>query len=421
MDSIIIIRLSIALVLGLIIGLERGWTNRESPEELGSDGLRNFGLVGLFGGIAALLADQWHYSLLAVIFLGLSILVSTSYVLSAQKSQDYGSTTEFALLITFVLGALVVKGFSLEAVAVAVIVTWLLKLKPEIHQMLVWLTQQELIATLQLLLLALVTLPLLPNKNMGPWEAINPRAIGLLVLLIIGISYIGYFIIRLWQHKAGILLVGLLGGLASSTATTIALASIAKQEKAPIKLLATAIALATGTMAPRLLLVIAVINAQLAGQLVIPLMILGLIPVIIALILIWKGINSETTNVPFKLSNPFEISIAVQYSLILIVLSFLIKVGDEWMGNTGVYLVSALSGLADVDAVSISLARAVNQTLSASVAQGGIFLAVTMNTLVKIFLTRFISGKELARWCGMILLSTLAVSGLTIWGLDLIN
>lgn len=234
MDLIIITRLFIALVLGLIIGLERGWTSRKTPPESGSGGLRNFGLVGLFGGVAALLAEHWGNGVLAAIFLGLSILVSTSYVLSAQKSQDYGSTTELALLITFILGALVINGYGLEAIAVAVIVTWLLKLKPEIHQMLIWLTKQELVATLQLLLLSLVTLPLLPNQDLGPWQALNPRAIGLLVLLIISISYVGYFIIRLWQNKAGILLVGLLGGLASSTATTIALARIAKQKQAPL-------------------------------------------------------------------------------------------------------------------------------------------------------------------------------------------
>ncbi len=420
MDLIIITRLFIALVLGLIIGLERGWTSRKTPPESGSGGLRNFGLVGLFGGVAALLAEHWGNGVLAAIFLGLSILVSTSYVLSAQKSQDYGSTTELALLITFILGALVINGYGLEAIAVAVIVTWLLKLKPEIHQMLIWLTKQELVATLQLLLLSLVTLPLLPNQDLGPWQALNPRAIGLLVLLIISISYVGYFIIRLWQNKAGILLVGLLGGLASSTATTIALARIAKQKQAPIKLLATAIALATGTMAPRLLLVIAVINSQLANKLAIPLIILGFIPVIIALILIGKGIDQKTTNIPFQLFNPFEISIALQYSLILVILSLLIKVGEQWLGNTGIYLVSAFSGLADVDAISISLARMTNQTIAFSVAQISIFLAVTMNIIVKIFLTRFIGGKELSRWCGIILLGSLVLSGLTIWGLNII-
>ncbi|WP_330203147.1 MgtC/SapB family protein [Cyanobacterium sp. Dongsha4] len=415
MDLVIISRLTIALTLGLIIGIERGWSNRESPEELGSDGLRNFGLVGLLGGITALLAEEWGWGILGVIFLGFAILVSTSYVLTAQKSQDYGTTTEFALLITFLLGALVVKDLSLESIAVAVIVSWLLKLKSEIRQMLIWLKQEELIATLKVLLLALVTLPLLPNQDLGPWNAINPRAIGLLVLLIVSISYVGYFIIRLWKDKSGVLLIGFLGGFASSTATTIALSRMAKQGQGQTKILATAIALATGTMAPRLLLQIAVINSSLAKQLAIPLIILGLTPILIALIFIWRGIKEKNQEVPITLSNPVELGLAVQYALILIVLSLLIKAGEQWFGETGVYLVSALSGLADVDAVSISLARAVNQNMSLSVAKISIFIAVFMNTLVKIALTRFIGGKELARWCAVIILLTLTFSGITVF------
>jgi uncharacterized membrane protein (DUF4010 family) len=414
MDLIIITRLAIALALGLIIGVERGWSNRESPEELGSDGLRNFGLVGLLGGLAALLAQQWGAAILAVIFFGLSILISTSYVLTARKSGDYGTTTEFALLITFVLGALVVKDLGLESIAIAVIVSWLLKLKPEIKQLLIWLKQEELIATLQFLLLALVTLPLLPNQDLGPWQAINPRAIGLLVLLIVGISYFGYFIIRLWKDKSGILLVGFLGGFASSTATTIALSRMAKKGQGETKILATAIALATGTMAPRLLLQVAIVNSALARQLAIPLIILGLTPIIIALILIWRGIEQKEKNVPIELSNPIEIGIALQYALILITLSLLIEAGQQWFGQTGVYLISGLSGLADVDAVSISLARAVNQTMPLSVAKVSIFIAVFMNTVVKVILTRLIGGRELARWCAMIVFATLTISGLII-------
>lgn len=415
MNLIIITRLMIALILGLIIGIERGWSTRKHPEESGSDGLRNFGLIGLLGGIAALLGQQWGVAILAVIFLGLAILVSTSYVLTAKKSDDYGTTTELAILITFILGALVVKGFSLEAVAVAVIVSWLLKLKTEINQILIWLKQEELIATLQVLLLALVTLPLLPDQDIGPWQAINPRAIGLLVLLIVGISYLGYFIIRLWQNKAGILLIGLLGGLASSTATTISLSRMAKQGKGEIRIIATAIALATGTMCPRLLLEIVVVNSELAGKLAIPLIVLGLAPVIIALILIRQGIQSKAEDVSIQLSNPVEIGMALQYALILIVLSVLIKFGQEFFGSTGVYIISGLSGLADVDAASISLARAVNETMPLQVAQISIFIAVAMNTLVKVILTRLIAGKELARWCGIILFSILALSALTIW------
>lgn len=304
---------------------------------------------------------------------------------------------------------------SLESIAVAVIVSWLLKLKSEIRQMLIWLKQEELIATLKVLLLALVTLPLLPNQDLGPWNAINPRAIGLLVLLIVSISYVGYFIIRLWKDKSGVLLIGFLGGFASSTATTIALSRMAKQGQGQTKILATAIALATGTMAPRLLLQITVINSSLAKQLAIPLTILGLTPILIALIFIWRGIKEKNQEVPITLSNPVELGLAVQYALILIVLSLLIKAGEQWFGETGVYLVSALSGLADVDAVSISLARAVNQNMSLSVAKISIFIAVFMNTLVKVALTRFIGGKELARWCAVIILLTLTFSGITIF------
>lgn len=185
---------------------------------------------------------------------------------------------------------------SLESIAVAVIVSWLLKLKSEIRQMLIWLKQEELIATLKVLLLALVTLPLLPNQDLGPWNAINPRAIGLLVLLIVSISYVGYFIIRLWKDKSGVLLIGFLGGFASSTATTIALSRMAKQGQGQTKILATAIALATGTMAPRLLLQITVINSSLAKQLAIPLTILGLTPILIALIFIWRGIKEKKSR-----------------------------------------------------------------------------------------------------------------------------
>lgn len=418
MDLIIISRLTIALTLGLIIGIERGWSSRESPEELGSDGLRNFGLVGLLGGITALLTEEWGWGVLGVIFLGFAIFVSTSYVLTAQKSQDYGTTTEFALLITFLLGALVVKDLSLESIAVAVIVSWLLKLKSEIKQMLIWLKQEELIATLKVLLLALVTLPLLPNQDLGPWNAINPRAIGLLVMLIVGISYVGYFIIRLWKGKSGVLLIGFLGGFASSTATTIALSRMAKQGEGQTKILATAIALASATMAPRLLLQIAVINSALAKELTIPLVIFGLIPILIALVFIWQGIKQDNHTVPITLSNPVELGLAVQYAFILIILSLLIKAGQEWFGDTGIYLISALSGLADVDAVSISLARAANQTTPLLVAKIGIFIAVVMNTLVKVALTRFIGGKELARWCAVITLATLSLSGITIFILN---
>ncbi len=355
MDLTIITRLGVSLALGVIIGLERGWTARQTPVGSGSDGVRNFALVGLLGGISALLAEQWGIGLLAVIFIGFCGTIITSYVLTAKLSQDYGTTTELALIITYILGAMVIRGLSIEAIAVAVIVAWLLKLKLEIRQTLAWLKQQEIIATLQLLLLAMVALPLLPNQDIGPWQAINPRAIGLLVLLILGISYVGYFVIRLGKNQVGILLTGLLGGLASSTATTISLSRLAQQRSAGTILIATAITLAAAMMSTRLLLEIGVINGDLARQLAIPLIILSIVPIIIAIATIRLGKAQTDTNVPLNLSNPVEMSIALQYTAILVVLSLLIQGAQQWFGQTGVYVISALSGLADVDAVTISI------------------------------------------------------------------
>ncbi|MDJ0601501.1 MAG: MgtC/SapB family protein [Crocosphaera sp.] len=409
MDLTVATRLAIALILGLIIGIERGWKTRETPDGLGDGGIRNFGLSGLFGGIAAVLADKWGMVILGMIFLGLSILITTSYVLTARKSKDYGTTTEIALLMTFSLGAMVVSGWMIEAVAIAVIIAWLLGLKEELSRYLLLLKRRELIATLQLLLISSVFFPLLPNKNLGPWQAINPRSIGLLVLLISGISYVGYFSIRILGNKVGLLLTGFFGGIASSTALTLAFSRMAKTRQDMTVLLAAGIALANGMMSPRLLIEIMVVNRPLAQQLMIPLIVLAIIPLICAGLLVWR-LSPPKSMTPVKLSNPVELGAALQYAALLAILSILVHAAQSWFGDSGVYLLSAISGLVDVDAVGISLARAANDTMASQVAIIGTLLAVTMNTIVKVGMTAIIGGKQLAYWCGGILFSSLALS-----------
>jgi uncharacterized membrane protein (DUF4010 family) len=409
MDLTVATQLAIALILGLIIGIERGWKTRESPHGQGNGGIRNFGLSGLFGGIAAVLGDKWGIAILAVIFLGLSILIATSYVLTAQKSQDYGTTTEISLLMTFTLGAMVVSGWMIEAVAIAVIISWLLGLKKELNRYLLLLQRQELIATLQLLLILAVFLPLLPNQNLGPWQAINPRSIGLLVLLISGISYIGYFSIRILGNKVGLLLTGFFGGIASSTALTLAFSRLAKKQQDITILLAAGIALANGMMSPRLLIEIMVVNRSLAQQLMLPLMVLGITPLICAGLLVWR-LSPPKSTAPVKVSNPVELGAALQYAALLAILSVLVSAAQAWFGEGGVYILSAISGLVDVDAVGISLARAANDTMSAQVAMIGTLLAVIMNTIVKVGMTAIIGGKVLAYWCGGVLFGSLILS-----------
>ncbi|MDJ0509926.1 MAG: MgtC/SapB family protein [Crocosphaera sp.] len=409
MDLAVATQLAIALILGLIIGLERGWKTREDPHGQGDGGIRNFGLSGLFGGITAVLGAKWGIGILAVGFMGFSILIATSYVLTAQKSKDYGTTTEIALLMTFLLGIMVVSGWMIEAVAIAVIMAWLLGLKKELNRYLLLLKRRELIATLQLLLIASVCLPLLPNNNIGPWQAINPRSIGLLVLLISGISYLGYFSIRILGNKMGLLLTGFFGGIASSTALTLSFSRMAKTRQDITILLAAGIALANGMMSPRLLIEIMVVNGSLAQQLLLPLLVLGMTPLICAFVLIWRLSPSKSTT-SIKISNPVELGAAIQYALLLAILSVLVLAVQDWFGEGGVYLLSAISGLVDVDAVGISLARSANDTIASEVAIMGTLLAVTMNTIVKVGMTAIIGGKRLAYWCAGILFASLGLT-----------
>ena len=413
MDLSIVLKLSVSLALGLIIGMERGWEIRKSPEALSGAGIRSFGFVGLLGGVSALLSQEFGPMVLATAFLGFAGVVIASYVLTSRQSHDFGATTEVALLITFVLGALSIRGFEAEAVAIAVVMTVLLGLKQELHQSLERLKRRELIATLQLLIIAAVALPLLPDRNLGPFDAINPRTIGLLTLLIAGISYVGYFAVRVFGPRVGILLTGLLGGLASSTAVTVALARMAKRRQAAAPLLAAGISLAAAVMAPRLLIEIAIINPSLIPRLMAPITPLALIPLVAAIGVV-RQISSPKTSTQIELNNPVELGAALGYGALLTALFVLVRAAEAWFGGAGVYMLSAISGIADVDAVGISLAEAANRGSSLQIATTGIIIAALVNTGVKALLAALIGGWRLARWCVAILISAIGTSLLII-------
>jgi uncharacterized membrane protein (DUF4010 family) len=409
MDWTIMTRLAIALAIGLIIGLERGWQNEQDKAVANASGLRSFGIMSLLGGLAGLLGAEFGAGLVGVMFLGAAAVVAGSYWLTVQQTKDLGTTTELALLLTFALGALALTGLAAEAVATAVVASALLTFKQELHQSLSKLNRQELLATLQLLLIAAVALPLLPNEGIGPWEAVNPRTIGLLVMLIAAIAYAGYFAVRFFGENLGLLATAVLGGLVSSTAVTVAFSQKAKQSQGSLSILGAGIALASGTMAVRLLVEVAVVNSSLVQRLIPPVACLALVPLAAALVVSRrKGDSSGANAIP--LNNPIDLKSALTYGLVLTVLFVAVRATEAWLGDKGIYLLSAVSGIADVDAVSLSLAEAAKQGLSESVAYLGILIAVAVNTLVKASLVLVIGGKQLARWCASILLVALGMS-----------
>ncbi|MEM9512875.1 MAG: DUF4010 domain-containing protein [Cyanobacteria bacterium P01_E01_bin.48] len=406
-------RLVIALAIGLIVGLERGWASREIQAGLRSPGVRTFGFVGLLGGLAARLAMDLGPLVLAGAFMAVGAILAVSYALTARQSQDFGITTEFALLLTFSLGGLAVQGHEIEALGISAIVAILLGLKQEVHRIITYLDRRELRATLQLLLLSVAVLPLLPNRDLGPWGALNPRTIGLLALLIAGISYVGYFSIRLLGARTGILLSGLLGGLTSSTAVTVAFARMARQDVKAVPLLGAGIALAAATMVPRLLLEIAVINTTVLQRIALPAVMLAIVPMLAA-VAIARRPFPQAQAAHIQVDNPLDLKSAFGFGLLLTALFLLVRAAEAQFGSSGIYALASLSGIADVDAVSISLAQSVNGNASGSlnpaVAATGILLAAWVNTAVKACLAAFIGGWALARWCATILAIALGAS-----------
>jgi uncharacterized membrane protein (DUF4010 family) len=410
-DPTLVIRLGLSLVVGLIIGFERGWQTRLQRDEVSGAGVRSFAIAALFGGLSVLLAERAGSAVLVVAFAAFAALTVAGYVLVSRQTQDFGLTTESALLVTFVLGALAVQGYEHEALAAAVTVAVVLGLKLELHRMLEHMERQEVAATLQLLIIAAVALPLLPNHGYGPWQVINPRTIGLLVLLLAGLSWLGYMAVRLLGRRRGVLLTAALGGLTSSTAVTIAMARMTRRDgEVAARPAAAAVALAAAVMAVRLAIEVALVNPALLATLAAPLAVLGGVPLFGALWLARAGGASGSSSDSVALRNPLELRVAIFYAALLTLFVVLLRAADTGLGVNGVYALAALSGLADVDAAGISLAHAATTRMPESVAATGIILAAMVNTLMKAGLAAVLGGSALARRCLPVLLVAAALS-----------
>lgn len=405
-------RLGVALAVGLLIGIERGWHQRGRDEGKRFAGLRTFGIISLLGALCGTLSDKLDSDLmLAASFLGFAILVVAAHLLEARKTGDYGSTTSVAALLTFALGAVAALGYLALAAAVAVITTTLLGLKPALHKGLEKLEQHELHAIFKMLLISVVLLPVLPNKAYGPLGIFNPYEIWLMVVLIAGISFVGYFAVKIAGTSRGVTITGLFGGLASSTAVTLSLSKMSRGSHGSANaVLAVGVILASGTMFPRVLIEVLVINAGLVMDVIWPLLIMMVVTYGGALWLFLSSDRSKETE-PVKVANPFEIMPALKFAAFLVVVMALAKLGQQWFAEEGLYTVAALSGISDVDAITLSISRMTNEDLSYSVATNGIIIAASVNTLVKGLLVTFIADRAMA-WRVMAVLLTAIVAGL---------
>jgi uncharacterized membrane protein (DUF4010 family) len=378
--------------IGLLIGLER---ERQSDLKAG---LRTFALVGLLGCLCALLAQTTDSGwILAAGMLAIAAMMIAAHVSDPLDTGDPGTTSVVALMVCYALGAIVWFGYTSTAVMLAIGTTVLLYFKAQLHGISKSLTHIDLLSILQFGVLALVILPILPDKNFGPYQALNPQNIWWMVVLISGVSLAGYAALRLTGAQHGAALIGLFGGIASSTATTMI---FARHARANVDLARTAmvvILLANIVVMVR----IGLVSFAVAPAIVEPLFGVlgcGIALGIAATLWGWRQLARDEALPMPKVSNPTEIKTALTfgglYALILVLSAWL----QDVAGNRGLYLLALASGLTDVDAITLSSLRMFSlNKLTAAQTVMSITLATLSNLAFKTGLVVVIGGVALAR------------------------
>lgn len=423
--------LLLALFAGLLIGLERqqnAVAEAQGPEPLG--GGRTHPLVALAGACAVLLARQVGPVVLLMSLGGFVALLAIAYASELRSAGSRGLTSEVALLLTFLLGALSaledgvmpVRQKVVVVSSVSVVTTLLLSVKPALHAMVRRASREDLYATLKFLLVALVVLPQLPDRTMGPLDVLNPYKIGLLVVLIAGISFTGYIAIRVLGSRKGLGLTGILGGLASSTAVTLSLSGRAKGDPGLADGYAMGILLASSIMFLRVLVAVAIVAPALVGPLAVPLGAMALGGFLYSVHL-WRRSSAipASPSEDLALANPFELSSALKVAALFAVVLLAAKAATTYFGTGATYLTGLLAGTTDVDAITLSMARLVRTgSLGIPVAVTTILLGIASNTLVKAGLSGFIGGRAFGRrivipFAGQLILGALGL--LIVWRL----
>ena len=396
--------LAASLAVGLLVGLERGWQAREVAEGGRVAGFRTFALVGLLGGTLALLSDRTGPTPLAAVFLGLAALLAVSYRQGVDLSHSISLTTAVAALLTLALGALAAIGHAIAAIAAAVVVALLLDLKPVLHRWLQRIESNELTAALQLLVLSVVVLPLLPDSGYGPYAAINPYRLWWAVVLVASLSMTGHVAMRLTGSQHGLLWTGLVGGLASSTAATLALARLGRGRPEAAATLAAATVASCGVMFIRMSVLVAALQPALFPR-------LGSLLVALALATLaaaywqWHGRLPEQAgagSIASDAQSLFDLRSALGFGAGLAAIAVIARAAQDWLGAPGLYGLSALSGLADVDAIVISvLPMSVSGQLAPGSATLAVLVAAASNMVMKAGMAWTIGGRSLGLRVGL--------------------
>ena len=373
----------VSACLGALVGLIRQWDEQTGKQAADFAGVRTHTFWAVLGCLGAFVSEA-HVPYVFPIVL---VLVSAHLIAQAVSRHDQtnpGSTSFAGAMLTMFSGALVFWDEMKSAVVVAATTMVLLGLKRPIHDWTRTITPRDIRATLQFVAISGVILPLVPNRDMGPFGGFNPFSTWLMVVLISGLGFAGYLAIRIVGARAGILLTGILGGLASSTASTLAFSRRSREEPAASDHYALAVVAACTVMLPRVLFATGLINRGFATTLIVPFALMAIPGICFAL---WVRLRRRPTrsegDAP-KLGNPLSLGTAIKFAALYAVIAFLVKMVREQGWTQGVLPLSFVSGLTDMDAISLSIAREQNgEGAMPELATRAVVLAAVSNTLLK--------------------------------------
>ncbi|MGH8650835.1 MAG: MgtC/SapB family protein [Gammaproteobacteria bacterium] len=350
MDSGVLGTLSLALGLGLLIGLQR----QRAGSAVG--GIRTFPLIALLGAMCGLLASVWSELIVVAGFIGITTMaVLANLAKNKEGAATGGQTTEVAALLTYILGAFLATKNYPVAIVVGGVIAVLLHFKEPMHQFAGRMSERDVQAVMRFVIISLIILPVLPDKAFGPYQVLNPREIWLMVVLIVGIGLAGYVSYKLFGEQAGIVLGGILGGLISSTATTVAYARRIKDNPAAASLAAITIVIASSVAAARVIVEVAVVAPNILGAVAPPLGALCLLMVMISIAMLLFD-KTRGDAMPEQ-GNPAELKSALLFGAIYALIVFATAAVKERFGGQALYVIAVISGVVDVDAITLSTAQ----------------------------------------------------------------
>lgn len=406
------LRFGAALAIGFMVGIQREFAKRDSKRSI-TAGERTFALIGLAGCLAAMIADELDSPL---VFLGiisiLGLYIAGAYFIDAWKGH-LGVTSEVAIVITMLIGALCYWGYLALAVALGIATTAILYLKVETDRLVSALTREDIFAALQFAVISAIILPVLPNKVLfqPPFDVLVPFKIWLMVVFISGISFLGYVAVKTVGARQGIGITGFLGGLVSSTAVTLSFSDRSNHKPELSRSFALAIMIAWTVMFSRVLVEVGVLNLALLRVVWIPLASAGLVGLAYVTILFFSRRADDKGEIQF--SNPFDLSSAVKFGLLYGLILLVSRAAQMYFGNTGILISSLLSGIADVDAITLSMAELSNSgVLGLETASQAIVVAAMSNTVVKGGIALMGGSSALRRvlWPGILLMSIVGIT-----------